>query len=57
MSDGVHSSVNPALLKQVKQPILNKKLQQKDYLKYSAFCQLSNNGDDRSVDDNKSYQT
>ena len=47
-------SVNANLLKQSQDPNVNKRLAQRDYLKYSAFCQLSNNNGD---DDSKSYMT
>ena len=44
-------NVNQTLLKQAKQPVLEKHLKNKSYLKYSAFSQLSNNKDqDRAIE-------
>ena len=53
--------MNPTLLKQSQDPNVNKRLAQRDYLKYSAFCQLginnNNNNGEAAVDDSKSYIT
>ena len=52
-----YASVNQNMLKQSQDPNVNKRLAQRDYLKYSAFCQLGNNNGGESVDDNKSFMT
>jgi hypothetical protein len=56
-------TLNPQLLKQAKQPAhIERILAKKNYLKYSAFSQLSNNGEMRSDeggsgDNRKSWAT
>ena len=59
-SETAGSIVNPMLLKQAQDPNVKKRVAQRDYLKYSAFCQLgnNNNGEGSVIDDgNKSYHT